>query len=86
MKIVTTQFTKKTELMLDLLVEALKTLMYLQEDPLKEASKSKFMMSIWLRSKGFKVHIQVKPMTSSQAPNYYYYHHHFYSFYQFIFC
>ena len=34
MKIETTQLTEKTELMLDLLVEALKTLMYLQEDPL----------------------------------------------------
>ena len=77
MKIETTQLTEKTELMLDLLVEALKTLMYLQ---------AKLMMSIWLRSKGFKVHIHVTPMTSSQAPNYYYYHHHFYSFHQFSFC
>ena len=34
MKIETTQLTEKTELMLDLLVEALKTLMYLREDPL----------------------------------------------------
>ena len=45
--------------MLDLSVEALKILMYLQEVLLKEASKSKFLMSMRLRSKDFKVHVQV---------------------------
>ena len=38
--------------MLALSVEALKILMYLQEDLLKEASKSKFLMLICLQSKG----------------------------------
>ena len=51
--------------MLYLSVEALKILMYLQEDLLKEASKSKFLMSICLQSKDFRVHIQVKQMNSS---------------------
>ena len=51
--------------MLYLSVEALKILIYLQEDLLKEASKSKFLMSICLRSKDFRVHIQVKQMDSS---------------------
>ena len=51
--------------MLHLSVEALKILIYLQEDLLKEASKSKFLMSICLRSKDFRVHIQVKQMDSS---------------------
>ena len=53
--------------MLDLSEEALKILMYLQEDLLKGASKSKFLMSICVRSKGFKVNIQVKQMISSQV-------------------
>ena len=54
------QFHQETELMLDLSAEALKILMHLQEDLFKVASKSKFLMSICLRSKGYKVHIQVK--------------------------
>ena len=54
------QFHQETELMLDLSAEALKILMHLQEDLFKAASKSKFLMSICLRSKGYKVHIQVK--------------------------
>ena len=45
--------------MLDLSVEALKILMYLQEVLLKEASKSKFLISMCLQSKDFKVHVQV---------------------------
>lgn len=53
------QFHQKAELMSDLSVEALKILMYLQEVLLKEASKSKFLMSMCLRSKDFKVHVQV---------------------------
>ena len=66
--------------MLDLSVEALKVLMYLQKDLLKVASKSNF-LSICLWSKGFKVHIQVKQMNSSQVSNNY----HFNYYYQFIF-
>ena len=46
-------FIKKTELMLDLSVEALKMLMYLQEDLLKKVSNSKFLMLTRLRSKAF---------------------------------
>ena len=49
----------KNVAMLDLSVEALKILMYLQEVLLKEASKSKFLMSMCLRSKDFKLHVQV---------------------------
>ena len=44
--------------MLDLSVEPLKILMYLWEDLPKEGSKSTFLISICLRNKGFKVHIQ----------------------------
>ena len=71
--------------MLDLSIEALKILMYLQEDLLREASKSKFLMSTCFRNKGFKVHIQVKRKSSSQVSNFHYYYH-FYYYYQFIFC
>ena len=49
----------KNVAMLDLSVEALKILMYLQEVLLKEASKSKFLISMCLQSKDFKVHVQV---------------------------
>lgn len=48
------------EVMLDLSVEAPKTLMYLQEYLLKEASTSKFLMSKCLWSEGFKEFIKVK--------------------------
>ena len=71
--------------MLDLSVEALKILMYLQEDLDKEASKSKFLMSTCLQSTGFNVHIQVKQISSSKVSNYMHYYH-FYYYYQFIFC
>ena len=50
--------------MFDLSVKALKTLMYLQEDLFKEASKSKLLMSICLRSHSFKVSILVTQMNS----------------------
>ena len=56
--------------------------MYLQEDLPKEASKSKFLMSICLQNKCFKVHKQVKQMSSSQVSDYYYYH--FYYHYNFF--
>ena len=56
--------------------------MYLQEDLSKEASKSKFLMSICLQNKCFKVHKQVKQMSSSQVSDYYYYH--FYYHYNFF--
>ena len=59
--------------MLDLSLESPKTLMYLQEDLLKEASTSKFLMSKCLRSEGFKVFIKVKQMGSSQVSNRYHY-------------
>ena len=69
--------------MLGLSVKALKS-PYLQEDLFKEAFKSKFLMSICLRSKGFKVHVQVKQMSSSQVSNNYYYHFYYY-YYQLIY-
>ena len=50
------QFQQKPLLMLGLSVKALKS-PYLQEDLFKEAFKSKFLMSICLRSKGFKVYV-----------------------------
>ena len=78
------QFHQKTELMLDFSVEALKTLMHLQVDLLNKASKSKFLMSIYLRSKGIDVHIQVKKMSSSQISNYYYYYYYYYNIIIFI--
>ena len=40
---------------MELSVEALKILMYLQEDLFKEVSVSKFLMSICLQRQGFKV-------------------------------
>ena len=51
------------ELMLGLSAEVLKILSYLREDLVIEASKSKFLMSICLQNKVFKVHIQVKQMS-----------------------
>ena len=51
------QLHHKTELMSELSVEALKILMYIQEDLFNEGPKSKFLMSICLRSKVFKAHI-----------------------------
>ena len=45
--------------MLDLSVEDLKILMYWEQDLFIAASKSKFLMSICLQSKGFKVHMHV---------------------------
>ena len=47
------------------IVEALKILMYLQEDLFKEVSVSKFLMSVCLQRQGFKVQIQVKRISGS---------------------
>ena len=69
--------------MLDLSVEALKALMYIQEGLFNEAPKSKFLMLISLQSKVLKVHMQVKQTSSSQVSSYY---HYYYYYYQFIFC
>ena len=69
--------------MLDLSVEALKALMYIQEGLFNEAPKSKFLMLISLQSKVLKVHMQVKQTSSSQVSSYYRY---YYYYYQFIFC
>ena len=67
LKYTTRNFIKKTELMLDLSVEALKMLMYLQEDLLKKVSNSKFLMLTRLRSKAFSIHIQVRQTSSCQV-------------------
>ena len=70
--------------MLDPSVEAIKILIYFQKDLFKEASKSNFSVSICLRSKGFKVHIPVNQMSSSQVSNNND-HYHFYQYFQIFF-
>ena len=70
--------------MFDPSVEAIKTLMYFQKALFKEASKSNFSVSICLQSKGFKVHIPVNQMSSSQVSNNND-HYHFYEYYQIFF-